>query len=130
MYLAPLFLLPALATAIPLESNPVKNLGLRSLGVSPGDITIASATASGNGCPQNSFSTTISDDREVSSTSTYQAVLLPFPQFCGRKILVFLTTTYSKCIEFSKADNHGSVGCDIWFRFIPSLHWPDRCTSR
>jgi len=65
MYLSPLFLLPALATAIPLESNPVQNIGLRSLGVSPGDITIASATASGNGCPQNSFSTTISDDREV-----------------------------------------------------------------
>jgi len=52
-------LLPALAAASPLElrntpGNP-----------DPSQITISSATASGNGCPQGSFSTTISTDKTV-----------------------------------------------------------------
>jgi hypothetical protein len=44
-FIASLLLLPALAVAAPRTLN----LGLRNLGVNPGDITIVSAAASGNG---------------------------------------------------------------------------------
>jgi len=44
-FITPLLLLPALAVAAPRTLN----LGLRNLGVNPGDITIVSAAASGNG---------------------------------------------------------------------------------
>jgi hypothetical protein len=44
-FITSLLLLPALAVAVPRTPN----LGLRNLGVNPGDITIVSAVASGNG---------------------------------------------------------------------------------
>lgn len=54
------FLLPALGAAVPLAgSNGVSDLP------DPSEVQIISATPSGNGCPQNSFSTSMSPDRTV-----------------------------------------------------------------
>jgi len=60
-FLAPLFLLPALTLAAP---SP--NFNIRSFGaLDPHDITINAANTSGNGCPQGSVTTQISDDKET-----------------------------------------------------------------
>lgn len=49
-FFAPLFLLPALALAAPLEFNDIPNLSVRNFDVTnPADITITAANTSGNG---------------------------------------------------------------------------------
>jgi NifU-like protein involved in Fe-S cluster formation len=56
------FLLPALVAATPIAQNSGDGW---AASVSPDDITITSATYSGNGCPQNTVSTSISTDATV-----------------------------------------------------------------
>lgn len=64
MYTVALLILPALIAASPLNSDytPLE----RRVDPPADQITIVSASSSGNGCPQGSVSTTLSPDKTVS----------------------------------------------------------------
>jgi len=119
MFFAPLFLLPALTVAIPVENSPVRLRGLSAF--KPGDITIKDASASGNGCPQSTFSTTISDDREYVTFGfdKFQAYIGPSAAQSDKtkQCQIHLSLNYPQGLHFTVLEStyHG------WARLDPGV---------